>query len=334
MKRLRAIFAAATFVLTTGMIANAATWEIPDDFTTIQEAIYNPAVEDGDIIRVNPGNHAGAYVTKSVEIKGEGGAVINDGPLHGSDQIMGFRLLEGSDGATISHLDFNVDLAIMNGGRVADVSVHHCKFTNPVQAISNWGGDGWEISYNVINDLRTRNGGGIGILVADWEGGVVKDNVISHNTITGTLHVGGWYEDPDDEQGGYNGSGIVIYADFRGGSLGASEISNNRVVKNTVSMVLDDPRTQPVPDENKVDIVAFELTQAYYPNDPPGYPGPLPEDEVVVKDNNIGYNDWRGTELQMDITLGLEEYNNISRNFGENHGQGLHPLVFGPGGNP
>ena len=99
-------------------------------------------------------------------------------------------------------------------------------------------------------------------------------------------------------------------------------------------MVFDDPRTQPVPDENKVDIVAFELTQAYYPGNPPGYPGPLPKDDVVIKDNNIGYNDWRGTELQMDITSGLEEYNNISRNFGENRGQGLHPLLFGPGGNP
>ena len=122
----------------------------------------------------------------------------------------------------------------------------------------------------------------------------------------------------------------MIYADFRWGGAGASEISNNKVTKNKVSMVLDDPRTQPVPEDNEVDIVAFELTQSYYPDDPPGYPDPLPEDDVVIKDNAIGFNDWRGTELQMDITLGLEEYNDISRNFGDNRGHGLHPSIFGP----
>ena len=78
-------------------------------------------------------------------------------------------------------------------------------------------GSGWIISHNEIIDLQTRNGGGIGILIADWTGGIVENNVVSHNKISGMLHVGGWYDDPDDGKGGYNGSGIVIYADFRGG---------------------------------------------------------------------------------------------------------------------
>jgi hypothetical protein len=158
-------------------------------------------------------------------------------------------------------------------------------------------------------------------------GGTVSDNVVSHNKITGTLHV-----HPEDG-GGYNGSGIVIYADFRWSGAGATEISNNRIVKNKVGMVLDDPRVQPIPDKNKIDIVAFELTQNYYPDDPPGYPDPLPENQVVIKNNAIGFNDWRGTVLQLDITLGLEEYNQISRNLGDNRGHGAHPSVFGPGGN-
>ncbi len=324
MKRILTICAAVLVLCST---ANAVTWNVPEDFLTIEAALASPDVLDGHTILVGPGNHSGAYVSKAVEIKGEGGAVINDGPMHPAGLTMGFRLLAGSDGATISHLGFTVDLAIMNGAAVSDVTVDHCTFTNTIQAVSNWRGNGWQISHNVINDLRTSNGGGIGILIADYMGGTVSDNVVSHNKITGTLHV-----HPEDG-GGYNGSGIVIYADFRWGGAGATDISNNRIVKNKVGMVLDDPRIQPIPDENKIDIVAFELTQAYYPANPPSYPDPLPEDKVVIKNNAIGFNDWRGTVLQLDITLGLEGYNQISRNMGDNRGHGLHPSVFGPGGN-
>lgn len=187
---------------------------MPGDFATIQDAIDDDDVQDGDKILVGPGEHAGALVTKAVEIKGEDGAVINDGPEHGSGLIQGFRLFSGSDGAKISHLRFETDLVIMNAEAVNDVTVEHCRFTNAIQAISNWRGSGWVIIHNEITDLRTRNGGGIGILVADYSGGVVSDNVVSHNTITGTLHV-----KPGDG-GGYSGTGIVLYADFRwGGGL-------------------------------------------------------------------------------------------------------------------
>lgn len=186
---------------------------------TIQEAIDDTGVLDGDTIFVGPGNHFGASITKLVEIKGQGGAVIDDGPAHSTGQSQGFRLLAGSDGATISHLTFEVDLAIMNGEAVNNVTVDHCTFRSAVQAISNWSGSGWQISHNVITDLLTRDGGGIGILIADYLGGEVKDNVVSHNKISGTLYVGGWYEDPDQEQGGYNGSGIVLYTDFRWGPV-------------------------------------------------------------------------------------------------------------------
>ena len=190
-------------------------------------------VSDGDTIRVSSGNHAGALVTKSVEIKGEDGAVIDSGPMHPAGLSQGFRLLAGSDGAVISHLTFTVDLAIMNGDAVNDVGVYHCTFTNTIQAVSNWRGGGWVISHNKIVDLRTRNGGGIGIMIADYSGGEAKDNVVSHNTITGTLHV--W----ENDGGGYNGSGIVIYADFRWGRAGAEEMSGNRIIKNKVSLVSD-----------------------------------------------------------------------------------------------
>ena len=285
MKKLAMISVCVSFLLSFSFSAMAkakvgpATWTVPGDFATIQEAIDSDEVSDGDTIRVRPGSHAGAYVTKSVEIKGEGNALIDDGPLHtSSGLIMGFRLMAGSDGATISHLGFTVDLAIMNGDAVDNVTVDHCTFTNTIQAVSNWRGTGWQISHNVINDLRTRNGGGIGILIADYTGGIVTDNVVSHNTISGTLNV-----DPDD-CGGYSGSGIVIYADFRWGRLGAEELAYNRVVKNKISLVSDAP--------GLVDVVAFELSDTR--DDPVGTCD-------IIHDNAVGFNDFRGTDIQIAL---------------------------------
>jgi len=146
-------------------------WYVPGDFATIQDAVDDSDVVDGDTIQVGPGNFAGAEVNKSVTIKGEGQAVIDSGPMHPAGLSQGFRLLAGSDGATLSHLTFDeVDLAIMNGAAVNDVTVTHCLFNNAIQAVSNWRGSGWEISHNTITDLRTRNGGGIGILIAGRRG--------------------------------------------------------------------------------------------------------------------------------------------------------------------
>jgi hypothetical protein len=285
------------------------TWGIPRDFATIQDAIDSPDVADGDTIMVGPGTFAGALVDKDVTIMGIGNAVINDGPAHGSGLIQGFRLLDGSDGATISHLRFEADLDIMNGEAVDNVTVEHCTFVDAIQAISNWRGNGWVISHNDIIDLRTRNGGGIGILIGDYSGGTVEDNIVSHNTISGTLHVWG------TDGGGYNGSGIVLYADFRWGGAGAEAIQNNSIVQNKVSLVSDTPGV--------VDVVAFEMTDT--------------RDDanlIVIFDNAIGFNDFRGTVLQIVLTPNeLEDENDISRNLGDNRGHGLHPSLFGPGGN-
>lgn len=297
----------------TVVAAPSTVWHVPTDFATIQDAISSASVVDGDTILVERGTHAGALVDKSVVIKGIGGAVINDGPDHPSGLIQGFRLLAGSDAATISHLRFEgVDLVIMNGEAADDVTVEHCTFINPIQAISNWGGSGWQISHNEIVDMRTRNGGGIGILIADWTGGIVENNVVSHNKITGTLHV------KANDGGGYNGSGIVLYADFRWGGAGAAEIKNNRVVKNKISLVSDAPTV--------VDVVAIELTDSRDNVNAVPYP--------VIFDNAIGFNDLRGTVQQIDLTPDdLENHNDISRNLGDNRGHGLHPSAFGPGGN-
>jgi len=290
-------------------MAKRATWRVPTDFATIQEAIESDVVVDGDRVLVEEGFHAGAYVSKAVEIRGVGNAVISSGPMHSSGLLMGFRMLAGSDGASISHLTFQVDLAIMNGAAVDGVTVSHCTFYNAIQAVSNWCGSDWEITHNLIEDLRTRNGGGIGVLIGDYAGGCVTGNTISYNTVRGVLVV-----DPNDG-GGYNGSGIVLFADFRWGMAGALEISGNRVTHNSISLISDTP--------DVVNVVAFELTDSR--DDPEADPYP------VLFDNAIGFNDFRGTEIQIALTpVELEECNDISRNLGDNRGHGAHPSVFGP----
>lgn len=287
--------------------ALAAEWRVPGDFPTIQAAVESPDVAAGDLILVGPGNHAGALLTKSVEIRGEDGAVINDGPPHSSGKTQGFRLLAGSQGTTISHLKFQVDLAIINGGAVNNVTVSHNRFLNANQAVTNWGGSGWDISHNDIVDLKTDCGGGIGVLIGDYDAnpaGVV-DNLVAHNKVSGTLHVA-----PDD-CGGYSGAGIVLYADFRWGDPGAVAIAYNRVLKNKLAVVSDTPLV--------VDIHAFELTDTSEEVlDPP-----------VVYGNAIGFNDFRGTAIQIDISPPeLAAENTLSRNLGTNRGKGLRPSVF------
>lgn len=290
------------------VVSAATEWQVPGDFATIQAAIDSGSVSNGDTIRVGAGNHAGALVTKAVTIKGEDGATISSGPVHGSGMIQGFRIMAGGGGATISHLRFEVDLAIMNGAAVNNVTVEHCTFINTVQGISNWRGSGWTISHNTITDLRTRCGGGIAILIGDFYATAagVNNNVVSHNKISGTLHVA-----PGD-CGGYNGTGIVLYADFRWGSPGAKEIANNYIVRNNIALASDNPSV--------VDVAAVELTDT---RDNSQY--------CVIHDNAIGFNDFRGTALQIALTpTSLANCNEISRNLGNNRGHGLHPSTFKP----
>ncbi len=302
----RWLFVTILAVLCSAGSAVAADWKVPGHFATIQEAVDSPKVKAGDTIVVRPGAHAGALLTKSLEIRGRGAAVINDGPPHSKGK-QGFRLMAGSDGTTITNLTFEVDLAIMNGEAVNNVTVTQNRFLNAYQAVTNWGGSGWDISHNDIVDLKTACGGGIGVLIGDYDANLagVLDNLVAHNTISGTLHVA-----PDD-CGDYSGAGIVIYADFREpDGLGAVALAYNRVIKNKVAVVSDNPAL--------VDINACELTDTRH--------------EVgVIYDNAIGFNDFRGTVSQIHLSPEeLGEANAISRNFGQNRGHGLHPSVFRP----
>ncbi|MBI4888144.1 MAG: hypothetical protein HY824_13705 [Acidobacteria bacterium] len=307
-------FAACLVILITIVCASpvaAADWSVPHDFPTIQEAIDSPEVADGDRIVVGPGSFAGARVTKSVQIQGVGRTVISSGPVHPSGLVQGFRLFDGSDGTTIGHLRFEVDLPIINAtfNHVDNVTVTQNTLVNPVQGISDWLGSGWTITHNDIVGLRTRCGGGIAILIGDYSGGAVTGNVVAHNRISGTVHVS-----PTD-CGGYGATGVVLYADFRWGAAGGQDLAFNRVIENAISLTSDTPAV--------VDVVAIELTEAEDPD---------PSIDVI-HDNAIGFNDLRGTEGQLALTpSALGDSNDISRNLGENRGHGLRPAAFGLGG--
>lgn len=285
-------------VATIDLVAKKAKWNVPGDFETIQDAVDSDSVVSGDTIKLGHGTHFGAFLTKSLKIEGENHkSVIDDGPLHPAGLTFGFALKAGSGGSTISHVTFdNVDLAVSNRDAVDGVTIEHCTFLNPLQGVSNWSGSGWNIRHNEIEGLHTRNGGGIGILIADWAANPhgVHGTTVEHNKISGVLQV--WEQDG----GGYNGSGIVLYADFRWGRAGAQGIYDNVVQRNKVDMVSDNPGV--------VDIVAIELTDSR--NDPLADP--------VIFDNEISGNKYECTALQLVLTPeNLDEVNLIVDNRGK-----------------
>jgi hypothetical protein len=281
--------------------ALARIYYVPRDFSTIQDAIDSELVRDRDTIKVGPGNHCGAIVTKAVRIEGKRGAVIDCGPLPwpGVRPYMAGFLFEGGgagSGTSISHLRFeNVEFPVFSRG-ADNVAVSLCSMLNPVQGISNWHGSNWIIRHNVITDLSTAGGGGIGILLGERNGGTVICNLISNNKINGILYV------KEDDCGGYNGTGIVLYADFRWGFPGADHIAFNYVIGNRVDLASDTP--------DLVDVCAIELTDTR--------DDPLAEPFPVIHSNVIGFNDLRGTEQKIVLTPDdLAQYNFIFRNRGD-----------------
>jgi hypothetical protein len=260
---------------------------VPRDFRTIQAAIDSPRVADGDVVCVSPGRHHGAVVTKAVLIRGEGKAVIVDGPRRWPavpEWEAGFYFPgrgQGS-GASLVGLRFeHVDLPVFSAG-ADDVTVARCVLERPLQGITSWGGDGWgtgwDVLGNTIQGLRSACAGGIGILVGDYAGGRAAGSVVAHNVVRG------WLRPAEDDCGGYDGSGIVLYADFRDGREGASAVEWNRVSKNRVHLESTDP--------DLVGAVAIELTDTR--DD-----GTLPP---VVHDNAIAWNDLRGMDLPLAFT--------------------------------
>lgn len=140
----------------------AATIYVPDDFSTIQEAI--DAAANGDTVIVRPGSYFETidFVGKAITLKSEKGAsvtTIDGNNIRGS--IVSFLNDEGAD----SILD---GFTLMNCGLVFGGGGIWCLSSSP--AIRN----------NIITDnISDWNGGGI--LCEDQASPLIKGNIISNN---------------------------------------------------------------------------------------------------------------------------------------------------------
>jgi hypothetical protein len=276
--------------------AAAAVFQVPGSFPTIQAALDSPRVRDGDTLRVLPGSHAGATVTKAVTILGWDrrgtGVTIVDGPVANSYGKAGFLFAGGGagSGATIADLAFsNVAFPVFSRG-ANDVSVTRTSIWGALQGVSSWAGgqwgNGWVITHNSILGLRTRCGGGIGILVGDYQGATVTGNVIAHNEVEGRLRT------PAGDCGGYAAPGILLIADYRYPGDTGAVIERNRVAKNRVFLASSEPAIVPVS--------GIELTDTR--NDPA---------LLFVRENEVVYNDLR--RLSDPIVLTPDDLVTVNR---------------------
>jgi hypothetical protein len=216
-------------VLALAVCVSAKTIHVPRNYATIQGAI--DAANPGDKIMVAKGEWYGATVGKRVEIKGERGAVINDGPLHpGYGLLMGFSLRPGASGTKISDLAFLGDgtpdmiaLAIVSM-RVDNVTVEHNTLIMCNQGISNWEGSGWKIKQNQILGIWNMEGyGGIGVFLGSYTGELpANENEVGNNKIEADLN-----EDP------YGAAGIGVWSYAENVEAG---VRNNKVNCNGVSV--------------------------------------------------------------------------------------------------
>jgi hypothetical protein len=290
--------------------ATGKIWFVPRNFTTIQEAWDSPLVSDGDTVLVGPGNFFGAVATlgvsKAVTIRARGCATINDGPAPwGSARpfVAGFFFPGNGAGSGTSIIGFkfkDVEFPVFSRG-ANDVTVKNNKMFKAIQAVTNWHGQGWDIIGNEVIDLQTSNGGGIGFLIGGnsqaWQGDIIN-NLILGNTVIGTLYVAA------DDGGGYNGSGIVLYADFRWGAQGPNSIAFNQIKKNKINMKSNNPTV--------VDMTALEMTDTR----------DLP-DVRAITDNYMGYNSYGRTSIPIDLTPdNLSEFNTIEKNWKRGFGWG------------
>lgn len=315
-----AVFMISAFAVAIPVSAQTI-WHVPGDFDTIQEAVDSDTVIDGDTILVGSGKWFGAVVTKSVEIKGKGGAVIVDGPAHPyyTHLHFGFKIYS-VDGGTISHFTFEGGEIGDTGNFLAfpvfafdsnDVTIEHNTIYDALQGITVWQGNNWVIKHNVIEGLWHDHGGGIGMMIGTlYPGGLATGNLIANNKITASFTD----TEPDGKPRTYSCGGISLLADERWGYT-ADELSDNKIVHNKVTI------TGP-------DTSAISLEHLIYPLTVPD----PDRAKQLIHDNLVGFNDFRGSVIGLFLYPGeLDEVNDISRNLGENRAyDGLPASDFKP----
>ena len=99
--------------------ANAATFDVPTDFATIQEAIDSPGTMNGDTINILAGTHVetSVHITKELIIQGQGiGTTIIDPSSLGGFTVV---LYPDTDNIVIR------DLTIQNADQVIDGEIYN-----------------------------------------------------------------------------------------------------------------------------------------------------------------------------------------------------------------
>ena len=121
------------FLIQTG-VSKAATFNVPGDFATIQEAIDDAGTANGDIINVGAGTHIEAFIhiTKELTIQGQGiGVTILDPSSLGGTQVV---LYPDVDNVTIQDMTIqNASQAIrfeINGGTINNTDIIRVSMLN------------------------------------------------------------------------------------------------------------------------------------------------------------------------------------------------------------
>jgi hypothetical protein len=184
-------FAAAVAIVAAAPSARAATFAVPGDRATLQEAVR--AAAPGDEIRLAAGRHCGAVIDRRLAIVGGPGATVvgcAGGPTLRGELRVGLLLERGGaggpspgSGTTVTGVTFDGagvsadDLEPLAFGIYArfadDVVVSGNQFLGTVQAITNTAGHRWAITGNTVLGLSAFDncsrscGGGSAIVVQD-----------------------------------------------------------------------------------------------------------------------------------------------------------------------
>ncbi len=276
------------------VFARGRSLKVPHDYATIQDAVN--AAMPRDTIVVKPGDWFGAKVGKPLEILGEDGAIITDGPQSTDGLKFGFWLngSEWADGTRISGFTFKVDYPIY-GYNVTDVTIDHNVMLSPYWGISNIGGSRWTITFNDIvglTDYPDRMWGSHGILLVSGETSApANHNLVTFNKISG------------DYSGYRPSAGILLEVDAN--PTDAGEVKFNEVAHNKVEAI-DRSSNQ------LATAIALYFADAGSGKDPTN----------LLCDNTVSFNDFRGSTIELFFSpLNLEGCNAIFRNLGENRRQ-------------
>jgi hypothetical protein len=305
----KAFAAASVLMFGSVSVSNAETFyvpKVPKGLTgtaaaSVQAAV-DAAVSGVDEIVVVNGTQAGAEISKSVTIRGltkngrrmatigvsrkvPGPTVLTDAGV----RTAGFVLLQGSEGTTIQDLKFKkLDLPIYGNG-ADQIRIANCEITKPVQGITVWDGSNWVITGNIIKDLMTKGGGGLGIALGSRDK-TSASNSVTLNSVYGKLTIS------KADLGLFIGAGIALIADVGTGI--APDLSGAQGTSNIVDVTARPTESKTTGDPLICGIMLNQL-------------GDDPMSGCFVHDNTFAATNFGKTKYQkLEKPDGIETCNN------------------------